>query len=81
MQTASNDRLRSILNGALGFTLGGIASLLSVYLISISGVLGWLLGLIPDEQDFIRLFAAIILAFLTIGVGGAVGGTLGFARR
>lgn len=76
MENSLNRKLQAALTGALGFTLGGIAGVLAVYLISISGVLGWLLGLIPEEQGVIRLWAAIILPFVLVAFGGAVSGVI-----
>ena len=67
---------RSFLTGLVGFVFGGVVGSLAIYLIFLSGVLGWLVNLIPPEQNFIRLLAGLILVFLGIGLGGAIGGAL-----
>jgi hypothetical protein len=64
----------SIFVGVAGYWLGGILGNLVTYLIAISGLLGWLIGIIPPEQSLVRLFFAIVLAFATVGAGGAVTG-------
>jgi hypothetical protein len=63
----------SIFVGVVGFWLGGILGNLVTYLIAISGLVGFV-GIIPPEQSLVRLFFAIVLAFATVGAGGAVTG-------
>ena len=71
-----NSRLRGVLTGIVGFSVGGILGNLTSCFIAISGVVGWLLNIIPDSQPLVRLFTAIISAFLVIALGGAVNGVI-----
>jgi hypothetical protein len=65
---------RSVFIGVIGFWLGGILGNLTTYLIAISRLVGWLLGYLPQDQSFVQLLFAILLTFVTVGVGGAVTG-------
>ena len=67
-------KTRIAITGVIGFWLGGILGNFATYLIAISGAVGWILGFIPQNQPFLRLLFAILLAFVTVGVGGAVTG-------
>jgi len=65
---------RSAITGVVGFWLGGILGNFAIYLIAISGLVGWILGFLPEDQSLVRLLFAIVLAFVTVGLGGAVTG-------
>jgi MFS family permease len=67
-------KARSAITGVIGFWLGGILGNIATYLIAISGLVGWILGFISQDQSFVRLLFAIVLAFLTVGLGGTVTG-------
>jgi hypothetical protein len=67
-------KTRSAITGVIGFWLGSILGNIFTYLIAISGIVGWIVGFIPQEQILVRLLFAIVLAFLTVGLGGAVAG-------
>jgi phosphatidylserine/phosphatidylglycerophosphate/cardiolipin synthase-like enzyme len=69
-------KTRSVLIAVLGFWLGAVLGNLGTYLIGISGLAGWLLGLLPQDQPYVRLFFGILLAFVIIGSGGAVTGVI-----
>ncbi len=71
-----NSRYRDLFTGVIGLSLGGILGNLFTYLIIISGVVSWLLNLIPESQPLVRFFTAIISAFLIIALGGAVTGII-----
>ena len=64
-------KLRSVFIAVLGFWLGAVLGNVGTYLIGISGLAGWLLGFLPQDQSFVRLFFGILLAFVIIGLGGA----------
>ena len=65
---------RSVFIAVLGFWLGAILGNLATYLIGNSGLAGWLLGFLPQDQSYVRLFFGVVLAFVIIGLGGAVTG-------
>ena len=67
-------KTRSAVTGVIGFWFGSILGNIFTYLIAISGIVGWIVGFIPQEQILVRLLFAIVLAFLTVGLGGAVAG-------
>ena len=64
----------SALTGVIGFWLGSILGNIITYLIAVSGIVGWILGFVPQEQILVRLLFAIVLAFLTVGLGGVAAG-------
>lgn len=74
MKTSPQPYLRSFLFGLAGFVLGGIISAAATYFLFASRLPERILGLLPPEQTFIRLLAGILLIFIGVGVGGAVGG-------
>ncbi len=74
METSPHTYSRSFWFGLVGFILGGIASALATYLIFASGIISIILKLVPAEQSFVRLVMGIVLAFVGVGFGGAVGG-------
>ena len=65
---------RSFWIGLGGFILGGIVSALATFIILRSGLPGLIINLIPEEQSFIRLVWGILIIFIAVGLGGAVGG-------
>lgn len=65
---------RSVITGVVGFWLGGILGNFATFLIIISGSVGWILAFLPEEQSLVRLLFAIVLAFVTVGLGGVVTG-------
>ncbi len=67
-------KTRSAVTGVIGFWLGSILGNIFTYLVAISGIVGWIVGFVPQEQILVRLLFAIALAFLTVGLGGAVAG-------
>ncbi len=69
-----NSDRRSFLTGLGGFILAGIVSNLAVFLIFASGLLSFLIRLVPEEQPLVRLLTGVILVFVGIGLGGAIGG-------
>jgi len=64
----------SALTGVIGFWLGSILGNIFTYLIAVSGIAGWILGFIPQEQILNRLLFAIVLAFITVCLGGVAAG-------
>jgi hypothetical protein len=67
-------RLRSVITSVFGFWLGSLLGIIAIFLIAISGFLGWVLGFIPPGQSFVRLLAAVLLVFIIVGIGGVVTG-------
>jgi len=65
-------KTRSVLIAVLGFWLAAVVGNVGTYLIGISGLAGWLLGLVPQDQSYVRLFFGLVLAFVINGLGGAV---------
>ena len=74
MESSPQSYSRSFWIGLLGFILGGIISALATFIILRSGVPGLIINLIPEEQSFIRLVWGILIVFIAVGLGGAVGG-------
>jgi len=67
---------RSFGTGLIGYVLAGVVGNLTIYLLFSSRILGVFLKLIPPEQPLVRLLAGILLAFLGVGLGAAIGGLL-----
>ncbi len=74
MEPTTPSYSRSLTIGLVGFILGGIVSALATFIILRSGLPGLIINLIPEEQSFIRLVWGIVIVFITVGLGGAVGG-------
>ena len=74
MQASPRSYSRSFWIGLAGFILGGIISALATYIIFASGIMSLILKLVPADQSLVRLVLGIVLAFVGIGLGGAVGG-------
>ena len=71
-----NPKLQDILVGIIGFILGGIAGNIFTYLLILSGFASWVVGLIPENQTFVRILGAILTAFLVVALGGAFTGVI-----
>jgi phosphatidylserine/phosphatidylglycerophosphate/cardiolipin synthase-like enzyme len=74
MESTKLSFFRSFWIGLVGFIAGGIASALATFIILRSGLPGLIINLIPEEQSFIRLVWGILIVFIAVGLGGAVGG-------
>ena len=72
-----NTNLRNFLTGGIGYTLGAIAGVLCIYLVSKLGLAGWLFGLIDQNQSLLQLLGAVLIVGLLLALGGAVIGGLG----
>lgn len=72
-----NPDLRNFLTGALGYTLGAIASVVFIVVVAKLGFVRWLAGLINPEQALWQLLGIIIFAILFMGLAGAVMGVIG----
>ena len=72
-----NPDLRNFLTGALGYTLGAIASVVFIGLIARIGVVGWLVNLINPDQAFWQLLGMILLVLVFLGLAGAIIGGIG----
>jgi phosphatidylserine/phosphatidylglycerophosphate/cardiolipin synthase-like enzyme/MFS family permease len=76
MITSRRSYSRSIRVGLGGFILGGIIGALATYLIFSSGTLSIAVNLISQDQPFVQYLFGIVLAFLGIGMGGAIDGLI-----
>lgn len=76
MESTTQSYSRSFWIGLVGFIVGGITSALATFIILRSGLPGLIINLIPEEQSFIRLIWGILIVFIAVGLGGAVGGLL-----
>jgi MFS family permease len=74
MKPSSSTTSRNFLIGLAGFIAGGMVGILGTYLLFASGVLPLILKLVPENQPLVRLLLGIILAFVGLGLGGALGG-------
>jgi len=74
MKTSLQPYSHSLLVGLGGFILGGIIGALATYIIFSSGVLSIVVNLVSPGQPFLRYLFGIVLAFIGIGLGGAVDG-------
>ena len=63
-------KTRSVLITVLGFWLGAFLGNVGTYLIGKSGLAGWLLGMVPQDQSYVRLFFGILLDALDVPVTG-----------
>jgi hypothetical protein len=75
--SAQNSGLRNFTQGGLGYLAGAGLGLLFVLLISWIGVGEWLVNLLPEGQDFIRLLGIVLVTALFLGLGGAFIGAVG----
>ncbi len=62
---------------AFAFGAGMALGFLLIYLILISPIIGWIVGLIDPLQLPIKIVAGLFLYLITIGLGGAVAGAWG----
>ncbi len=74
MKISSPSYSRNFWVGLAGFILGGITGIVATYILFASGVLSLILKLVPEDQPFVRLLLGIILVFVGLGLGGALGG-------
>lgn len=71
-----NSYRRSFLIGLGGFIIAGIVSNLATLLVFASGLLSFLIKMIPEGQPLVRILSGVMLAFIGIGIGGAAGGAV-----
>src|SRR5512139_752584 len=69
--------LRNFLTGALSYLTGAAAGLLFIFIASKLGLVGWLFGLIDENQVLIQVLAIPVFAGLMLALGGAVLGGVG----
>lgn len=74
MKTSPSSYSRNFWVGLAGFILAGITGILATYILFASGVASLILKLVPEDQPYVRLLLGIILAFVGLGLGGALGG-------
>ncbi len=78
MERIETHYFRSIFVSGLAFGIGGAIGIFALYLLIRSGVLGWPVSLIPEDQSFVILLSAISMLVIGItasaGLGGAIGG-------
>jgi hypothetical protein len=74
MKTTLPSYSRGFWVGLAGFIVGGITGIIATYILFATGWLSLILKLVPEDQPFVRLLTGIILAFVGLGLGGAVGG-------
>jgi len=67
----------SILFAALGFGFAGVAGVLTAVLLFRSNAVGWIIGLVNEDQPLQRLLLAIVLFIVGMALSGAVTGGLG----
>jgi len=72
--TAQRTYSRSFWIGLVGFMLGGVIGAVATYILFTSGILTVVVELVSPGQPFVRYLFGIILAFLGIGLGGAIDG-------
>lgn len=73
----SRPDLRNFLTGAFGYLVGLLAGVLFIILVARVGLVGWLVGLIEEDQVLIKLIAKPLVAGLMLALGGALVGGLG----
>ena len=74
MKTSPQSYSRSLWVGLGGFILGGIIGALASYFIFSSGVLSIVVNLVSPGQPFVQYLFGVVLAFIGIGLGGAIDG-------
>jgi len=74
---AKNSILRIFLSSGIGYTLGALAGIVFIYLISKLGLSRWIISLINQNQIFQRLLGVLLIAGLFLALGGAITGGLG----
>ncbi len=72
-----NTNLQNFLTGGIGYTLGAVAAVLFVYLVSKLGLAGWLFSLIDQNQVLLQLLGTLLIVGLLLTLGGALIGGLG----
>lgn len=66
----------AFLIGVIGFLLSALVGILTGFLFFRLGIFRLLINLTPEGQPLVRLFTAIVLAFLGVGLAGAAYGLL-----
>jgi len=74
MKTLSLSYTRNFWVGLIGFILGGTIGTLATYIIFTTGVMSIVVNFVSSEQPFVRYLFGIVLAFIGIGLGGAIDG-------
>ena len=72
-----NTNLGNFLTGGTGYTLGALAGVLFIYLVSKLGLPGWLFRLIDQNQTFLQLLGVLLIVGLLLALGGALIGGIG----
>ena len=72
-----NIYLRDFLYGALGYTAGGLAGFLFIFLVSQLGLVRWLFGLIDENQVLVQILAIPVFAGFLLSLGGVILGGVG----
>lgn len=65
---------RNFLSGGFGFLSGAAVGLILLGFLIWSRLAGWLVGLIPEGQPFLKALAVIFVAGLFLGIAGVVTG-------
>jgi hypothetical protein len=76
MKKNLNPYIRNAWRGLSGFCLGGIVGALVTFLIFNAGLLSILVEMVSPDQVYPRFSWGIFLAFIGIGLGGAVAGLI-----
>ena len=72
-----NTNLQNFLTGGAGYTLGALAGVVFIYLVSKLGFARWLFGLIDQNQSLLQLLGVLLIVGLLLALGGAVIGGIG----
>lgn len=75
--TESSEIRNPILFSALAFGAGMALGFLLTYLLLISPILDWIVGLVNDQQPFLKILLGLVLLLGTLGLGGAAAGAWG----
>ncbi len=67
----------TILFSAFAFGAGMMLGFLLIFLLLVSPILDWIVGLIDGQQPFIKILVGLLLFLGTVGLGGAVAGAWG----
>jgi len=74
--------LRNFLTGALGYTLGAVASTVFIMVVAWIGVVDWLVNLVDPDQVFWQFLGVIVFVLIFLSLAGAIiGGIGGYALR
>ncbi len=72
-----NTNLLNFLIGGAGYTLGALAGVLVIYLVSKLGVVRELFSLIDQNQSFLQLLGVLLIVGFLLALGGATIGGMG----